>query len=107
MYGNPSPDTHCSIKEFPQLARMSKGTFFTNYRYNPAYAALLDIRTDRMHRVWLAREAAVRIRAERIGKEGHGNRGKAPVRICHRCAHVGHPRHTFCRGCGETAPAHR
>ncbi len=43
-----------------QLAGMSKGTFFTNYRYNPGYAALLDVKTDRMHRVWLAREACTR-----------------------------------------------
>lgn len=107
MLGNPSPDTHCSVKEFLSLAGMSKGTFFTNYRFNPAYEVLLDVKTDRMHRVWLAREAAVKIRAARPGKERHGNRGGTPVRICRSCAHVGHPRHTYCKGCGETFPENR
>jgi hypothetical protein len=96
--------THCTIKEFLEQVGMSKGTFFPRYRFNPAYAAVLDLKTDRMHRVWIARSAVAVIRAERIQKESHGNRGKASVRVCGFCQHDGHPRHTFCRACGESCP---
>ncbi|MEP6762654.1 MAG: hypothetical protein ABJB66_00015 [Gemmatimonadaceae bacterium] len=96
------PLTHCSLRDFLAAAAMSKRTFFVNYRKAPAYAALLDIRTDRLHRLWIAREAAGIIRAERPTKETHGNRGKCAVRVCRHCGHGGHPRHTYCRGCGES-----
>jgi hypothetical protein len=95
------PSTHCSLAEFLKASGMSKGTFFRKYRNNLSYSRLLDIRTDHMHRVWLAREAASVIRAERPSKESHGNRGKVPRRTCKHCGHLGHPRHTHCRGCGE------
>lgn len=105
MHTNPAPDTHCSVKEFLRLSSMSRSTFFTKYRYDPAYAALLDVKTDRMHCVWLSRQAAAVIRAERVHKESHGNRGKAPVRRCTSCKYDGHPRHTFCHACGKAFPA--
>jgi|GEM_PF-3013176 len=96
--------THCTIKEFLQKVRMSKGTFFPRYRFNPAYIALLDIKMDHMHRVLIARSAVAVIRAERIQKESHGNRGKLSVRVCGSCQHDGHPRHRYCRGCGQAFP---
>jgi hypothetical protein len=96
------PSTHCSLPEFLGLAGMSKYTFFRKYRHDLSYARLLDIRTDHMHRIWIARDAAQVIRAERSSKEVHGNRGKVPRRACKHCGHVGHPRNTHCRGCYST-----
>ena len=96
--------TRCTLAEFLRDTAMSKGTFFLRYRHNPAYAALLDIRTDRMHRLWISRDAVTAIRAERASKETHGNRGRCAVRICVECGVGGHPRHTWCRGCGKPLP---
>ena len=96
--------TRCTLAEFLRDTAMSKGTFFLRYRHNPAYAALLDIRTDRMHRLWIRRDAVTAIRAERASKETHGNRGRCAVRTCGECGVGGHPRHTWCRGCGKPLP---
>lgn len=95
------PPTHISLREFLIAAGMSRGTFFLNYRHNPAYADLLDVRMDRMHRIWLATAAAEALRTRRQGKATHGNRGRSPVRICPKCGHRGHPRHRTCLGCME------
>lgn len=104
MYDTPSSTTHCSLKEFLQGVGISKGTFFPRYRFNPDYAAVLDVKSDRMHRVWFARKAIAVIRAERVRKESHGNRGRASARVCGVCQHPGHPRHAFCRACGAAFP---
>ena len=66
-----------------------QGTFFPRYRHNPAYTALLDIRADRMHRLWIRRDAVAVIRA---------------ARVCDECGFEGHPRHTWCRGCDTPFP---
>ena len=95
------PSTHVKLREFLVLSGMSKGTFFLGYRHDPMRTELLDIRTDRMHHIWLARRAAEVLREERRAKESHGNRGRAPVRICIHCGHRGHPRHRACIACLE------
>ena len=96
--------TRCTVADFLHDTAMSKGTFFLHYRHNPEYAALLDIRTDRMHRLWIRRDAAAVIRAERVSKETHCNRGRCAIRTCSACGHKGHPRHTWCRGCHTPFP---
>lgn len=96
--------SRCTLAEFLRDTAMSKGTFFLRYRHTPAYAALLDIRTDRMHRLWIRRDAVAVIRAERASKETHGNRGRCAVRTCAECGFEGHPRHTWCRGCDTPFP---
>ena len=99
-----SDPTRCSLSDFLRAAAMSKGTFFLRYRHNPEYAALLDIRTDRMHRLWIRRDAVAVIRAERASKATHGNRGRCAVRTCAACGCEGHPGHTWCRGCDTPFP---
>lgn len=100
------PTTHISLPEFLKEASMSRCTFFTRYRNDPAYADMLDVRTDRMHRIWLARSAATALRDARRAKASHGNRGKAPVRICSTCGYKGHPRHQHCHNCfSDFSPA--
>ena len=93
--------TRCTLAEFLRDTAMRKGTFFPRYRHNPVYAALLDIRTDRMHRLWIRRDAVAVIRAERASKATLGNRGRCAVRTCVECGFEGHPHHTWCRGCGN------
>ena len=96
--------TRCTLAEFLRDTAISKGTSFPRYRHNPAYAALLDIRTDRMHRLWIRRDAVVVIRAERASKATRVNRGRCAVRTCTECGFEGHPRHTWCRGCNTPFP---
>jgi hypothetical protein len=72
------PPHRCSLVEFPEFARISKGTFFVRYRHNRAYADLLDIQEDKFHRLHLPVSAAHELLRLRPTNETHGNRGRVP-----------------------------
>lgn len=96
----PYPPDRCGLREFIQLAGVSKGTFFSIYRYSPQYAQLLDVQEDRLHRLHFPIAAAKEIARERSRKPVHGNKGRRPRRPCGQCGAALHPRHKECEGCG-------
>jgi hypothetical protein len=99
------PSGRCYLPEFLQLSGMSKNTFFRVYRHSDAYAALLDVQEDHLHRVHLPIAAAKQLKRERRAKANHGNRGRTPKRRCPHCAAIAHPRHRVCPACGQPLPA--
>lgn len=99
------PNDRCTLAEFLAITRMSKATFFPRYRHAANYAQLLDPQYDRKLRVLhVKRAAAHHIAAERAHKMTHGNKGRAPQRVCANCSGTASPRHRDCPHCGAALP---
>ena len=96
------PEGRCGLREFLQIAGISKNTFYLKYRVHASYTPMLDIREDRMHRIHMPRTAAELIAAERASKPPHGNKGRRPHRPCGGCRREMHPRARTCPACGWT-----